>query len=1138
MEQMSDQNDLSISIRARILPVLEGVDQLKSQIDQLPTTVHRLQETVQSPVFKEGLSTQQLKKVDSLVSGVTESYDFEKIQEREKNLFNDYKLALENGKLSRPQIASYNKKFTQLGSDYANFGDEFISPELNKPPITYQQGQEYTHESIKGKLLSIQEDSSKAFFQEDQSRKSYGIDLPQSLSQSLDPDKLAILKKAVEESTQQARMKIPDITEKLNQINFANEYTRTIGKIETSQFQRHKNLEYDLAEGGYTKARGQRYSRENKNDLFKLEEMREEAFEKFGKTDVFEAISDHIDSATQRMQKFSDEIEKAGKVSGNLLESLKAAGVLAVASTAVNAGLDYWTAGKRIEAAERTSFDFGSPMGMYSAERQFELFKENTERSRDYKLVGGLGGAVAGGLAGIGAGPAGVLFGATAGYFGGSSLLGQFAEGLNIEKTGEVSEQIKRRQQVYEQLNGMVSGSGQYDILRARTRARIGADAIGSLDLGYMPEEELQMRTQFADARGKYDPQLYKEQTTFARAEGIDPNAIYQLDLSARMTGMDVGISGLDRAKQLATATYGENVTSQRVVDVLNDLKNINERMLDVNMNMDSREAAQLGMIPSLIFGKDSPFGRLGEKATDSMNVMDRFTKPNSLAAEAFLYQAFGEKDITKFMERKRKGIWDVENFNDISSNLNSNYGSDPRLMELAINAMVDPKGESAPAGMIPKIRDFMMSGKRIDEKELEQMQKDYGIKTLGEYQTKAEGAVSQTEKFQSEQKTIANQIGDDYRKMINKMSLDWLTTWRDLSLPTNNRIILENQLNDVLGESIKRFKEFFLDGGKTGKPGSEADQYNKGKGHGRFEGPPIPEGEALEEIKKKLGREDTGLLKDAKGEEATGFVKDKMLELQKALSESPLGMRYRTSLYEGDATTGHAPGSLHYTGKAFDTSLYDKFAHKKIDADNYPSEVKTFYQEFADEQGLKYGGSFKRSFRDGKFIAGPDNNHFQEGVGSPANAEFDYDKLEHNKKLEELAKERQAKEKQKPIAQLSKEFEEEIIYRDNPLKYPKKAAQEAFEYSQEFVDRSTTNIIGKEKEHSFYEPRNKSRSEENSNFDPNTIRSAIVEGFRELARGNNDRQETRIVVEDRTQGGISAEQLDYARHNANSIFK
>jgi uncharacterized protein YcfJ len=570
-------NNLSISIRARILPVLEGADQLKSQIDQLPTSIsNRMQETIQSPAFREGLSTQQIKKVESLAGLTTDSYEFEKIQERQKEITDDLQIDLDRGKLTLPQQKKHLGRFAKYGQSIEGYG-EFVSSEL------------------------------------DDERYSF-------LSQS----QKAILRASATQGTQEAVAGIGGVNQAFERINYANEYVRNVGKLEKEQYQRHKNLEFDLEEGGFTKARGQRYLKDESSAIRKMEEMQAAAQEKFGGTEfgdrVFKTMGDDIEAAKLRMKDFGDEIEKAGKGSGNLLQNLKAAGVLAIAGVAVNAGMNYWLQGKRIEAAERTSFDFGSPMGMYSAEQQFEFYKRNTERMRQAQLTGGIGGAVAGGLAGIGAGPAGVLLGATAGYFAGSSLLGRFAEGENIEDTGEVNEQLKRRQQVYGQLNSMVGGSSQYDILRSRTRARIGSEAIGSLDIGYMPEEELQMRNTFADMRGKWDEKLYDEQTTFARAKGIDPNAIYQMNLTARMTGMDVGISGLDKARQIATATYGENVTSQRIVDVLNDLKNLNERMLDVNMNMDSREASQIGLLPSLIFGKDSPFGRLGDRAPQGLS--------------------------------------------------------------------------------------------------------------------------------------------------------------------------------------------------------------------------------------------------------------------------------------------------------------------------------------------------------------------------------------------------------------------------------------------------------------------------------------------------------------------------------------
>lgn len=929
-----DSNNLSIGIRARILPVIEGADALKAEISSLPTSISsRMQETISSPVFHEGLSGSQIQKVKHLAGLTTDSDEFEKLQERQKEIAGDLQIDLDRGKLTLAQQKKHLGRFAKYGQSIEGYG-EFVSSELDDPRYSF-------------------------------------------LSQS----QKGILRASAAQGTQEAVAGISGINEKFEQINYANEYVRNVGKLEKEQFQRHKNLEYDLEDGGYTQARGKRYLRQEQESIRKMEEMQAEAKEKFGGTEfgdrVFKTMGDDIEAAKLRMKDFGDEIEKAGKGSSNLLDNLKAAGVLSLVSTAANAGLDYWIAGKRIEAAERTSFDFSSPMGMYNQQRQFELFKENTERSRDYGIGGGIGGAIAGGLAGIGAGPAGVFLGATAGYFAGSSLLGKYAEGINTEKSGEVNEQIKRRQQVYEQLNGMVEGSSGFDILRARTRARIGNDAsvLSPVDdnLGYMPEEELNMRNSFSDQRGKWDEKLYGEQTTFARAKGIDPDAIYGLNVSARMTGMDVGIGGLDKARQIATATYGESVSSQRVIDILNDLKNLNEKLLQTNVDMDSRDATRMSVIPNMIFGNDSPYGRLGEKAGDTQNILSRLGQGSGLAQEAWLYTAYGVQSPLDFLERQRKGSLDPENFAAISGKIKRESGGNKYMARLTAEGLLG-WDKNIPANFVPELVDFMISGeeptKENLDKKVAELQKKYGQNIAG-YKSNAGDAVSATEKFQSEQQTITNQIGDDYRKVINKMGLDWLSTWRDLSTSTGNRIILETELNNVLGESIKRFKEFFSDG-VGGKQGSEEDQYKKGKGRGRFEGPPIPEGEALEDIKKKLGRGDTGQIKDSNGNEATGWVREKMLKLQKELSESALGGRYRVNLLEGEATTGHVPGSLHYQNLAADVQLYDKFGKEKISKSNYPKEVKDFFHQFADREKISYGGDWTR----------PDENHFQYNKG------------------------------------------------------------------------------------------------------------------------------------------------------------
>jgi hypothetical protein len=250
------------------------------------------------------------------------------------------------------------------------------------------------------------------------------------------------------------------------------------------------------------------------------------------------------------------------------------------------------------------------------------------------------------------------------------------------------------------------------------------------------------------------------------------------------------------------------------------------------------------------------------------------------------------------------------------------------------------------------------------------------------------------------------------------------------------------------------------------------------------------------------------------------------------------------------------------------DISLYDKGKHSIIAKKEYPDEVKEFFSRFAKTEGITYGGDWQT----------PDENHLEynrnqsvaqrskefeefvkekqakektkpltyqtDGIVYPViypelptnGTAIDYDKLEHNKKLEQLAKERQAKEKPEHITGRVNEFEEETIYRDDPLKYPKKVALRAFEYSQEFVDKSPTNISGKEKEHSFYEPDYKSRDKENANPQPVIDYRQLAEAIKDALRG--DQQETNIIIQDKTQGGISAEQSNYASRNANLIFK
>ena len=870
---MNEENELGISIRARILPLIDGANQLMSQIENLPSTIsNRMNETISSPTFQEGLSQKQIQQIENFASG-KDVYEFQKIQERQRQFAEDLDIDMSSGRISKSTQGKWQKKFRRQGGMIEGFAED-LTEQLNESYFDF-----------------------------------------------LDSDKKKMLLGAMNEGAAEAV----------------------------------ENVE--------------KLSRE------------------------FERVADNINKSSTEARSFFDQLQTAG--------------ILTLAGSVINMGLDYWTRGEQIKGAERTSFDFQNPMAMFSQQKQYEAYKTTQERLRDYE-IGGAGVGLAGGLglAAIGgvSGGLGLLAAGAAGLYFGKSIGGKIASGKNIETQTEMEEQLKRRQEVYEQFNSMVEGSASYDILRSRTRARLGDtifgvtqrfgidgklisenESLGPVDdyLGYTPTERLQMRNSFADRYGKWDEKLYGEQTTFARARGIDPGAIYGLDVTARMTGMDVGISGLDKARQIATATYGENVSSQRIVDVLNDLKTINEKMLDVNMNMDTREAAQIGMLPSLIFGKDSPFGRMGDKALQGLNAIDSLGKSGSFAEEAWLYQAYGGGDLNKFAERKKLGIvGSLENFNAIAAQLNRDYGGNEWMIERRLHTTKDDS--ILTAGPIPLIAKAIAEHPQgFTQEDFDKFKNDPKFKSMGpnEYQTKAGLAVSETEANRAEQQKIVIQIGDDYRKVINKMGLDWLHTWSELSTPMSNRIILENQLNNILGESVKRFKEFFLDGGKSSREFEEfrkREDAAREKILGKETNSDGTTKESLRKLEDRFKLDHSGSYNDWKKRQDSGWWKNTEKKLEDYVGHSAVSNLYEIKTREGYDPTGknHAPNSPHYRGDALDIDVYNKTTGERIPKaamGNYSDLMETF-EGFAKSNRIVWGGDWNNK----------DVNHFEKQSNNP----------------------------------------------------------------------------------------------------------------------------------------------------------
>jgi len=152
-------------------------------------------ETISSPAFQQGLFSAA--DFEGRKFGRMEDvYEFQKIQEREKALIGDYQLAQASGKLSKAQVTSYNKKFTQLGTDYAALGTEFIPSQLNEE-----------------------------YFKD------------------IDPARKEMLRAAARQGAAEATGKIPGILP-VNWIRliFAQDYMRMSGQLEKDQFQHYKNF--------------------------------------------------------------------------------------------------------------------------------------------------------------------------------------------------------------------------------------------------------------------------------------------------------------------------------------------------------------------------------------------------------------------------------------------------------------------------------------------------------------------------------------------------------------------------------------------------------------------------------------------------------------------------------------------------------------------------------------------------------------------------------------------------------------------------------------------------------------------------------------------------------------------------------
>lgn len=642
-------------------------------------------------------------------------------------------------------------------------------------------------------------------------------------------------------------------------------------------------------------------------------------------TAIAKTRQDAVDNLEKIKGEFKDlakQINTVNTEADSFYNQMKKAGAFALGGIVVNETMRAIRTGAEIEAKDMTSFDLTSQVGMYGERKQYEVFQETRERERLYTMIGTALGGVLGSLV-----PGAGIIGASAGaYFGGQ--FGTELAGLsNVKTQAEMESRLKVVNQSYGTLSGYVNQSSTYDILRARAGARGIQD--GDLDLGYMPEQELQMRMQLQETLGTFDQGLYREQTAFARATGLDPAQLYKLNLSSRMTGQDLGISGLTEAQRMSKELYGPDSSPSRIVDILTEIKNLSEHQLQLNVNADSRDALRIAQVPESIFGKDNPYGRIGDLGGATIKALEGFMKPGSLAEESFLFNAFGDNDIWNFTERMKGGIYSDNNLPDILKYVKDLSGGNTDAMKGLLYTQL----KDAPQGFIPALMGKINEPGFIDQIETswqktDGMTKEERLNSLNEILGKAAGSYSETEKINSDIRRIQNDAADRWREAILGASKDMAEFWDVMGKNSEIQTRLTGALDQGMQYLIQTLNKMGIF-----QPGySETDP--------------------------ATGHKMTPVYGPIKQD--SGMHTQILQQLNEYAKEH--GGKYHFNEFAGFDPTGkgHVQNSRHYTGDAIDFSVYDdknKRIYKNEIKDN--PELVALLKAFAEEKNYKYGGDF-----------------------------------------------------------------------------------------------------------------------------------------------------------------------------------
>jgi len=707
---MTNESELALSIRARILPRIEGSNEFFSQLEQTPQRITApMQQLSQDPTFQQEMSPKGMRRVNAFANNFEDIEDYEKkIRDLRNEIATTIKASEQSGhKLTTYDLFSMNKKMLQEQAELEDF--------------------------------------------------------------------------------QKKQMKAID------EMDLSKEKRRELRKL--TKYKNRQFLEIDRGDFPKEKKESMKQSVNEQYEEQRLALMEEIKFLDTGKKDFMkEALvigikdaSAGLDELNPKLKEMVGHMKEGGEAGEGIYTMLQQGGYLALMGQATQTAMNWMLSESRIEAKQLTSFNLTSPMGSYAATEEAKLFKETTERSREYELTGNIVGAivpiVAGLLAPVTAGASIPIAAMAAGgaIFGGM-MGGKFAESENIEDRAKLETDIKYRTQALGKAEQLVQSARGYEIDKYKSELRFGKEMGGS-EMGYSPDEYLALQKGFGGELGRLDENLLKEQLAYTRPKGIDPRELFQFGNFERQTGTELDFGYLTNVQGKTKELYGPDADNQKIIDVLKDIRET--AMKQLKAGVDTHDAIKFAVdLPRMVMGEASPYGRAGDLGGITTSAFERFFKPQDLAEKTLLYSALGGKGLFEdksywetgadqthpkgYLMREGQGMFGENNFGDVMTKLKDWVGGD----EKALQGILDKYLKDYPKEIKDKMGTLLMG----NEVELPIYKRD----KKGEIAKDEEGnpIVEKTEKYSLEDVIKGNaEAVKDFTKDIKEAG-QYVSVW------------------------------------------------------------------------------------------------------------------------------------------------------------------------------------------------------------------------------------------------------------------------------------------------------------------------------------------------------------------------